>query len=104
MDVWKLDESISNFKGAWSIYFYFISYRNTCMQTVEILIICHVLRGLIKAYTIFLCPFLQDTMHKCAKQCPRNVTLYTEKEMVRKDKIEPYVLWPERNFLFILTQ
>ena len=28
VDLWKLDESISNFKGAWCIYFYFISYRN----------------------------------------------------------------------------
>ena len=41
-NLWKLDESISNFKGAWCIYFYFISYRNTCtcMQRVKILIIC----------------------------------------------------------------
>ena len=39
VDLWKLDESISNFKGVWCIYFYFISYRNACMQTVKTLII-----------------------------------------------------------------
>ena len=66
MDLWKLDESISNFKGAWCIYFYFISYRNTCtcMQRVKILIIRRILRRLIRACTVCLCPFLQDTMHK----------------------------------------
>ena len=63
----KLDESISNFKGAWCIYFYFISYRNTCMQTVKILITRLVLRCLIWACTVCLCPFLRDTMHKWAK-------------------------------------
>ena len=64
VDLWKLDESISSFKGAWRIYF--ISYRNTCtcMQRVKILIIRHVLRRLIWACTVCLCPFLQDTMHK----------------------------------------
>ena len=29
VDLRKLDESIFNFKGAWCIYFYFISYRNS---------------------------------------------------------------------------
>ena len=49
VDLWKLDWSISNFKGAWCIYFYFISYRNACiyMQRVKILIIRRVLRRLI---------------------------------------------------------
>ena len=48
MDLWKLDGSISNFKGVWCIYFYFISYRNICMQTVKILIIRLALRRLIR--------------------------------------------------------
>ena len=58
VDLWKLDESISNFKSAWCIHFYFISYRNTCtcrhyrntctcMQRVKILIIRCVIRRLI---------------------------------------------------------
>ena len=66
VDLWKLEESISNFKGAWCIYFYFISYRNTCtcMQKMKILIIRRVLRRLIWACTVCLCPLLQDTMHK----------------------------------------
>ena len=66
VDLWKLDESISNFKGAWCIYFYFISYRHTCTckQRMKILIIRRVLRRLIWACTVCLCPFLQDTMHK----------------------------------------
>ena len=64
--LWKLDESISNFKGAWCINFYFISYRNTCtcMRRVKILIIRRVLRRLIRACTVCPCPFSQDTMHK----------------------------------------
>ena len=54
VDLWKLDESISNFKGAWCIYFYFISYRNTCtcMQRVKILIIRRVFRCLIWACSV----------------------------------------------------
>ena len=65
VDLWTLDESIFNFKGAWCIYFYFISYRNTCicLQSVKILIIRRVLRRLIWACTVCLCPFLQDTKH-----------------------------------------
>ena len=73
--LWELDKSISHFKGAWCIYYYFVSYRNTCMQTVKILIICRILRHLIWACTVCLCPFLQDTMHKWAKQCPRNSSM-----------------------------
>ena len=64
VDLWKLDESISNFKGAWCIYFYFISYRNTCTCMRRVEIIYRVLRRLIWACAICLCPFLQDTMHK----------------------------------------
>ena len=61
VDFWKLGKSIFNFKGAWCIYFNFISYRNTCtcMQRVKILIICHVLRRLIWACTVCLCPFFR---------------------------------------------
>ena len=89
--IWKLGESVSNFKGVWCIYFYFISYRNTCMQTVKILIIHRAFRHLISksvrsgpalfAYVHFyrtLCPRLSNVpeilqFHDC------NVTLYTAK-------------------------
>ena len=62
----KIGRVYFNFKGAWCIYFYFISYRNTCtcMQRVKILIIRRILRRLIWACTVCLYPFLQDTMHK----------------------------------------
>ena len=71
VDLWKLDESISNFKGAWCIYFYFISYRNTCtcMQSRP------------WSYYLTLMSRLSNVreilkFHYC------NVTLYTEKETV----------------------
>ena len=59
VDLWKLGEPISNFKGAWCIYFYFISYRTkcTCMQRVKILIIRRVPRRPIWVCTVCLCPF-----------------------------------------------
>ena len=103
VDLWKLFKSISNFKGAWCIYFYFISYRNTCtcMHRVKILITRCVLRRLIWACTVCLYVYFYRTLctsrplsyyltfmsrlsnvreilqfHYC------NVTLYTEKETV----------------------
>ena len=49
----------------------------TCMQRVKILIIRRVLRHLVWACTVCLCPFLQDTMHKYAMKllCQRNSSI-----------------------------
>ena len=92
VDLWKLDESISSFKGVWCIYFYFISYRNTCMQTLKILIIRHALRRLISksvrsgpalfAYVHFyrtLCRSGLSNVPEIFQFHDCNVTLYTAK-------------------------
>ena len=124
VDLWKLDESISNFKGAWCIYFYFISYRNTIVP------VCKKWKSWL--YTAFLgvwsgpalFSYVQFYRTLCTSRpwsyyltfmsmlinvweilqfhyC--NVTLYTEKEAARKDKIEPYVLWPQQIFFFFIS-
>ena len=92
VDLWKLDESISNFKGVWCIYFYFISYRNACMQTLKILIVRRALRRLISksvrsgpalfAYIDFyrtLCPSGLSNVPEILQFHDCNVTLYTAK-------------------------
>ena len=85
VNLWKLDESISNFKGAWCIYFYFISYRNTCLQTVKILITRLVLRRLIWACTVCLHVYVHFNTTLCKSGLSN----------------EPYILWPERIFFFL---
>ena len=80
------------------------------MQTVKILIIRRILRRLIGAALFAYVHFYRTLctggisngseilqFHDC------NVTLYTEKETVRKDKINPYVLCPGRIFFFYLN-
>ena len=80
VDLWKLGESISNFKGVWCIYFYFISYRNARMQTVKILIIRRALRRLISKSVRSgpdCLPMSIFTGHyaQVAKQCPRHSSI-----------------------------
>ena len=92
VDLWKLDGSISNFKSVWCICFYFISYRNTCMQTVKILIISRALRRLISksvragpalfVYVHFyrtLCTSGLSNVPEILQFHDCNVTLYTAK-------------------------
>ena len=90
VDLWKLDETISNFKDVGCIYFYFISYRNTCMQTMKILIIRRALRHPISK-SVRSGPALFACVHFYRTLCPSglgnvpeilqfhdcNVTLYT---------------------------
>ena len=92
VDLWKLDGSIFNFKCVRCIYFHFISYRNTRIQTVKILIIRRALKRLISK-SVWSGPALFAYVHCYRTQCPRelsnapeilqfhdcNVTLYTAK-------------------------
>ena len=125
VDLWKLDESTSNFKGAWCIYFYFTSYRNTCtcMQIKEwkswsyiaMIAFLGIWSGLaLFAYVHFyrtLCTSRPWSYYLTFMSRLSNVQeilrfhycyviLYREKETVQKDKIEPYVLWPQHIFFF----
>ena len=116
VDLWKLDESISNFKCVWCIYFYFISYRNKYLsansENPDHTFLGVWSRPALSAYIYVLfnttlCKSGLSNVPEILQFHDCNVTLCTEKETVRKDKIEAYVLWPERNFLFlffILTQ
>ena len=122
-----MDGSISNFKGIWCIYLYFISYRNTCMQTVKILIIRRALRRLISksvrsgpalfAYDHFyrtLCTSGLSNVPEILQFHDCNVTLYTAqkilcyffvplKEALSKEVAkEGNIRSPEYKHLFIL--
>ena len=122
VDLWKLDESISNFKGVWCIYFYFTSYRNTCicMQRVKILIIRRVLRHLIWACTVFYVHFYRtlctsrpwsyyftfmsmlSNIREILQFHFYNVALYTEKETISQGQNRAHFFFFFFSFLFYI--
>ena len=96
-----MDESISNFKGAWCIYFYCISYRNTylyaksenpdhtsCSYASDLGLNC-------LPMSIFTGHYAQVAHEAMSEKFFNFITVMShyipKKKRSRKDKIQPYV-------------